>query len=117
MVVDKLGPGASAEDLEDLKYFERDVYGLLVQQSALKAYEAIKSCDGQGLEAWRRLMYAINPKCVGGAEAIRRQLVAERPSVGEEYELVSVKPLTDELRLMATRAVLTPELALKVDGN
>ena len=41
--------------------------------------------------------------------------LAHNDALFQEYEQVSVRPLTDEIRLMATRAVLTKELALKAE--
>ena len=68
------------EDEDTMKQINRDLFGLLQQQTKGNLWTAIKNCKGRGLEAWRRLHYSCNPKNPASAEALRKQLVAERPS-------------------------------------
>ena len=123
---------AAALNEEEVEYLNRDLWGLLQQQSAGQVYQSIKPCKGKGIDAWRRIHNVCNPKNAGAAETIRAQLIRERPAKNlkelqaalvandnlmEQYEVVATKPLTDEVKLLAIRAVLPAELLLKIDTD
>ena len=63
---------------------QRDLWGLLQQRAANVLYAQIRGSRGQGLESWRRIQNSCNPKNAGAAEAIRTQLVRERPSTSTQ---------------------------------
>ena len=61
------------EDIDDdtMDHFDRDLWGLLQQQTKQVVNRQIKGSKGHGVEAWRRIFQACSPKNVGTAEALR----------------------------------------------
>ena len=67
-------------DLDDMRQWSTDLYGLLAQQTSGAVRRGLKTCKGKGLEAWRRVHYTCSPKSTGAAEQLRAELVRDRPS-------------------------------------
>jgi HPt (histidine-containing phosphotransfer) domain-containing protein len=117
---------------DDLMSLDRDLWGLLQQQVLSSVYKHIKTAKGHGIESWRRIYQACNPKNAGTAEAIRTEVVRERPAASlqqlqtllaelddniEQYEIVSSAVMEEGVKVLGLRAVLPPDLLLKVDTD
>ena len=119
-------------DIEVLNRFDRDIWGLLQQQTGATLYTHIKTAKGRGLEAWRRIWQVCNPQNVGSAESLRADIVRERHATGlaelqallaqlddwvSQYDRVSTSPLEDGVYVLGLRAVLPQELIVKIDTD
>ena len=91
-------------------------------------HKQTRSSKGHGLESWRRIHNCCNPRNAGAAEAIRAQLVRERPSTSAlglqnalaefgnlvvEYEVVATRALGEDVLVMSLRAVIPTGLLLR----